>query len=301
MCRFALSKIVTLSQIFVAGFVMLFVVSDGAAATYKLYINKAQNASNYVVFDGDLTATVLHNADGIELTLPGVEVQMRCKSTDQSVDSDSCLIALSPIDSPSNPETDQADSGCVITAWNPCEADQPPATGGDDDNNNNNPPSGGDGDCVSDSVIVCTNLDYGSGGTYAAKPTQRIDIPVGKVLVNPFTVVQGTYTGSVQTVRTTVETPSNGARPKLWFSTTPNGAPISDACAKAFMFWDQNIEWQQTGANSSVCQLANQAGKYFLNIAVCLTSSTDKTCSDASNRTWADRTTVLYMAGQVNS
>ena len=298
MRRLSFSELINLSRTIGVALVMLFTVSASSAATYKLYINKGQNASNYVVFDGDLTATVLHNAGGIELTLPGVEVQMRCKSTDQSVDSDSCLIALSPIDSSSNPETDLADSGCVITAWNPCEAEQPPATGGDDANDT--PPSGGDGTCVSDSVIVCTNLDYGSGGTYAARPTQRVDIGVGKVLVNPFTVVRGTYTGSVQTVRTSVETPTNGARPKLWFSTTPNGAPISDACAKAFVFWDQNIEWQQTGQDPSVCQLANQAGKYFLNIAVCKTSSTDQTCSDADNRVWADRTTVLYMAGQVN-
>ena len=46
-------------------------VSVGVAGTHKRYINKEQSASNVIVFDETLTATVKHTAEGMELTLPG--------------------------------------------------------------------------------------------------------------------------------------------------------------------------------------------------------------------------------------
>ena len=302
MHRNRLKTLKQLSQTALAALILSVAVTDGAAATYKLYINKAQDDNNYVVLDGDLTASVLHTAEGMELTIPGIEVQMRCKPVEEG----ECTIGLSPITSAPSPaeppppaDPDPSEEECVVSSWNPCDgqtpvdpappAPPPPPT-----------PSGGNGNCVSDALIDCTVLDYGSGGSYASRPTQRIEIGVGRVLVNPFTVVPGNYTGAVQVVPTSVELPQNGARPKMWFSATPNGEPISPNCAKALINFEQSIKWEQTGAKPARCQLANQAGDYFLNIAVCISSPTDKTCSDVNNRKWAERAAVLYIAGEVN-
>ena len=74
---------------------LLALVSAGAlAAQYKLYINKDQSASNVIVFEDNMGATVTHTNEGMELVLPGVEVALRCKSTDTNNTTDSCVIAI---------------------------------------------------------------------------------------------------------------------------------------------------------------------------------------------------------------
>ena len=67
---------------------------SAAAAEYKLYINKDQSTSNVIVFEDNLSATVKHTNEGMELTLPGVAVSLDCKNSDGSNSTGSCVIAV---------------------------------------------------------------------------------------------------------------------------------------------------------------------------------------------------------------
>ena len=119
MYGYRLKVLKQLSQTALAMLLLSVAVSDGAAATYKLYINKAQDDTNYVLIDGDLTASVLHTAEGMELTIPGIEVQMRCKPVEEG----ECTIGLSPITSAPPPaEPPPSDPGpgeeeCEVSTW----------------------------------------------------------------------------------------------------------------------------------------------------------------------------------------
>ena len=67
---------------------------SAAAAEYKLYINKDQSTSNVIVFEDNMSATVKHTNEGMELTLPGVAVSLDCKNSDGSNSTGSCVIAV---------------------------------------------------------------------------------------------------------------------------------------------------------------------------------------------------------------
>jgi hypothetical protein len=114
------------------------------AAEYKLFINKDQSASNVIVFEDNMSATVTHTAEGMELTLPGVEVALRCKSSDGNNTTDTCVIAIEPGSTASSSGSTSSGStsggstsggstsggstsggstsggDCVVTTWNDC-------------------------------------------------------------------------------------------------------------------------------------------------------------------------------------
>ena len=126
-----------------AGLLPLFlfsaISSSALAAQYKLYINKQQSASNVIVFEDSMSATVTHTSDGMELTLPGVEVTLRCKSSDANSTTDTCVIAIEPGTTSSSGGSTSGGStsggstsggstsggstsggDCVVTNWNNC-------------------------------------------------------------------------------------------------------------------------------------------------------------------------------------
>jgi hypothetical protein len=83
-------RVITLLTLCASAFVSVF----ATAADYKLTINKEQNPSNVIVFKDNMSATVTHTAEGMELTIPGVDVSLQCESTSSSTGSDSCVVTI---------------------------------------------------------------------------------------------------------------------------------------------------------------------------------------------------------------
>ena len=264
------------SKIFVFTFAMagVLLATTSLANTYRLYINKDQGAQNYVEFTDALSATVTHTSEGMELILPGVEVQLRCKPG-------SCVMAWSEGAGTEQPECNSAfGGGCEEPE--PEQPVSPPTTDS----------------CSNIGRVVCSGFVYGPGGTRSGTGSDPLQIPVGKVLVSDYKTIPGNYYGDFAWVPNSAAQPEN-VLVKVWLSTAPDGDPIETfGCYKttsveAAMYIDQ------TNTLDFGCQIPNVEATYFFNMVVCNTVSTDRTCS-APGVTYGDRAAQIFLAHNLN-
>ena len=140
------------------------------------------------------------------------------------------------------------------------------------------PPDAGPEACLNTTEIECSGLDYGSDGRDSDGYTDRVRVPVGKVLVSELSMKPGYYYGDF------VFVPDSGTQPtgvqlRSWISKTPNGAPLTgDGCAIISGF-EGRLYWDQTSEVAFACQLDDGGGRYFWNIAACNAPAYDLTCS----------------------
>lgn len=301
--------------------------ATATAADYKLYINKDQNNGNVVVFKDSMTASVTHTAEGLELVIPGVDVQLRCKSNTAATGTDACVIAVqagatatstatsSNTTSGTTSTTGTSSSGdCTVTTWNNCDGST--SSGGTTTTTSTTSGSGGttgtttstDGGgavgstsngCTSDGATSCYSYDFGPGGNSAGAGVVEIAVNPGKVSVLPITTFANAKNfGTISRYPTSAQEVTNGAIPRLWISQKPKGAPLSSNGCNQIGGIEGSLRWYQPGSRGMGCSL--DSGIYFLNIAWCISSSSDTTCS-ASGATAADRTAYLYLKGDYSS
>ena len=286
---------------------LTFATAPALAAEYKLFINKDQSTSNVIVFEDNLSATVKHTNEGMELTLPGVEVALDCKSSGGNNSTDSCVIAIgagagstsggstsggsTSGGSTSGGSTSSGD--CVTTSWNDCSGS---TSGG---STSGGTVSGGSGACANTGGVLCGKLDYGSGGGNATGNTSRITLEPGQTLALPFTVAAGPYYGKVGIVPTSSPFPTDGSQVRMWWSAEAGGKPLADSqCyknlgAEGAMYWDQA---KQLGFG---CPIANQQATLFVNLRLCISERTDGSCSSAG-ATDGTQSAAIYISGATN-
>lgn len=252
--------------LFLAGSVAL----SAGAVEYKLYINKEQNNGNVVVFKDSMTASVTHTAEGLELVLPGVDVQLRCKSNTSTTGTDACVIAVQAATTTttststsstggSGTNTDTGTSSgttssgtCTTTTWNDCSGSgtgsdtttttttttttpttSSPSGGGTTSGGTNGTGSTSDA-CTSSGAVSCFPYDFGPGGNAAGTGVVEISVRPGKVSVMPITTYANAKNfGTIARYPTSAQEVTNGAVPRIWISQKPNGAPLSSSsCAQ---------------------------------------------------------------------
>ena len=204
---------------------------SAAAAEYKLYINKDQSTSNVIVFEDNLSATVKHTNEGMELTLPGVAVSLDCKNSDGSNSTGSCVIAVgADAGSTAGGSTSGGSTTgeCVTTSWNDCSGS---TSGGSTSGGSTSggSTSGGSVGCAGGGDVTCGELDYGSGGNSATGRTTRLKLEPGRTTAFPFSVVPGDYYGQVGIVPTSSPFPDDASQVRMWWSTEAGGKPLSDS------------------------------------------------------------------------
>ena len=285
-----------------AGLLSLFlfsaISSSALAAQYKLYINKQQSASNVVVFDDSMSATVVHTSEGMELTLPGVEVALRCKSSSgASNTTDSCVIAIEPGTTTSSGGSTSGGStsggstsggstsggstsggDCVVTTWNNCGGS---SSGGSTSGGSTSggTSSGGSGACSPSSRLQCGSLDYGSGGNDSTGKTTRLELDPGVTLALPFSVAPGANYGQIAIVPTSFGLPDDGAGVRMWWSAEAGGKPLANAWCSRNIGFEGSGYWVQSGKISYGCPIPDAAGKYFVNLQLCISDRSDTSCS----------------------
>jgi hypothetical protein len=140
--------------------------------------------------------------------------------------------------------------------------------------------------------------EYGPGGDRSGTGTDRVDIPVGKVLVADYKVITGNYFSAFAWVPNSAEQPRD-VQLKAWVSATPDGDPLQDArCAKTTGLED-SLYIDQTNAIEFACQIPNAAATYFLNMVLCNTVATDKTCS-ANGVQYADKAGQIFLSNNLS-
>ena len=309
--------------------------SVSLAAQYKLYINKQQSSSNVIIFEDNMSATVTHTNEGMELTLPGVEVALRCKSTDSNSTTDTCVIAIEQATTASSSggttttsggttttsggtttTSGGSDSGdCVVTTWNNCSDSTSGGTtsggttsggttsggttsGGTTSGGTTSggTTSGGSGSCVLTGSVTCGSLDYGSGGNDATGKTSRIVLEPGKTLALPFTVAQGANYGQVGIVPTSYGLPDDGSAVRLWWSAEAGGKPLESSWCARNLGFEGGAFWDQAGKLGYGCPIPDANAKYFLNLRLCISSYSDTSCS-ASGARDGTQSTYIYIQG----
>ena len=294
------------------GVVMTLTGTASSATDFKLHINKSQSVNNVIVFKDSLNASVVHTSEGMELIIPGVDVQMRCKSNAEGA-TGSCTIAVEAQAATNTPTTNTPTTNtpttntptnngdCISGTWSNC----------DDGNNNDpaptNPPTstpptttdpgaGGSGNCSNTSIIACGNLNLGSGGANVNLNNELVIISPGRTNSYAFNAASGKYYGTVDFIPTNEQNP-DGYELKVWLSNEAGGAPINNTTCVRNVGYEGTIKWDQTGNKPfPYCPLpaGASAASYFLNFAVCDSAASDHTCSTGTR---ADSKTYLYVGG----
>lgn len=277
---------------------LTFATAPALAAEYKLFINKDQSTSNVIVFEDNLSATVKHTNEGMELTLPGVEVALDCKTSGGTNSTDSCVIAIGASSgstsggstsgvSTSGGSTSGGD--CVTTTWNDCSGSTSggSTSGGSTSGGSTSGGSTSGGSTSGGSTSGGTisggygGLDFGSGGAGATGNTERITIEPGATYVLPFTVVPGPYYGRVGIVPTSSPLPTDGSEVRMWWSTEAGGKPLADPSCQRNLGAEGAIYWDQGKQLGFGCPIPNQKGELFVNLKLCASDRLDHSCSAA--------------------
>ena len=133
---------------------------------------------------------------------------------------------------------------------------------------------GGTASCTSGGGIECAGFDAGPAGATNINKNDMVAGPVaGAVLVYPFSVASNTGGGSVSWGPTFNVSPTNGANLRVWFSSTPRGAPVEYDCtvvgASGAFSWS---------GGSGGCTLGSNTA-YYLNLEACVAPSTNRSCT----------------------
>ena len=293
---------------------------SAVAAEYKLYINKDQSTSNVIVFEDNLSATVKHTNEGMELTLPGVAVSLDCKNSDGSNSTGSCVIAVgadagstaggstsggstSGGSTSGGSTSGGSTSGeCVTTSWNDCSGSTSggSTSGGSTSGGSTSggSTSGGSVGCAAGGDVTCGERNYGSGGSDATGRTTRLKLEPGRITAFPFSVVPGDYYGQVGIVPTSSPFPDDGSEVRMWWSTEAGGKPISDPLCQQNLGREGTIWWRQTKVISFGCSIPNQKATLFLNLKLCISDRLDTSCSGPGARDGSE-TADVYISGAI--
>ena len=325
--------LLTLTMGLLPGFLISAISSSALAAQYKLYINKEQSASNVIVFEDSMSATVTHTSEGMELTLPGVEVALRCKSSGANTSTNSCVIAIEPgtnTSSSGGSTSGGSTSGgstsggstsggstsggdCVVTTWNNCGGGSTSGGSTSGGSTSGGSTSGGStsggstsgggsssgsGTCTNSSSVECGSLNFGSGGTSATGATNRLNLFPGLAVALPFTTTAGTYYGKVGIVPTSDGFPTDGAEVRMYWSTEAGGTPLSNDC-QANLGREGALYWDQANVLGFGCPIPNQSGKLFLNFKLCISDVGDGSCSGPNVR-YGEQSATVYVSGSRN-
>ena len=323
--------------LFCVSWLLLGVGLTASAAEYKLYINKDQSASNVIVFENNMSAIVTHTSEGMELTLPGVDVALRCKSTAANNTTESCVIAIeaATVATTSGGTTSGGTTSggttsgtttsggttsgdCVVTTWNDCGGVSGGTTSGGTTSGgttsggttsggttsggttsggttSGGTTSGGTGSCSSTGGVSCGSLNYGSAGSDATGNTSRLTVSPGTTVALPFTNKAGSYYGAVNVVPTSSPFPNDGSGLRMWWSKEAGGPPVSSNC-EANIGREGTLWWDQGSSLSSACKLGSSQSSYFLNVALCISSYNDSSCSDPSVK-YGNESASVYISG----
>lgn len=314
----------------------LFLLSPIAvvAAQYKLSINKDQNADNVIIFEDNMTAVVQHTSEGMEITLPGIDVALRCKSSSSSsTATDKCVIAVEATtvsstgsgstsggttsgstSSGSTSTTSTNSSGdCVVTTWNDCSGSGSGTSSGTttntdsgstttntgSDSTSSGNTSTGSGACTNSDSVTCGGLDYGSGGSYATGAITRRTISPGRTLALPFTIKPGAIFGKVGIVPTSSGWSNDGSGVRMFWSTEPGGNSLSSNCA-AKLGQEGSMWWDQSNVFGFACQVPNTSGRIYLNLRLCISDNSDGTCT-GPNAKYGNQSVDIYISGSTEN
>jgi len=252
-------------------------------------------AAEYRIIIGDSTACRNAGASGSDCLI---------KVTGTTQTASSATTSSTTTTSSSTSSSGSA-ADCVVTTWNPCSGSggTTTGTGGVISSNTNStttttttttttpsssapPPS---------STAVAGTQDFGSGGADATGKTSIIEVN-GNITALPFTTVAGPYAGQVSLVETSAATPQDGSGVRAWISQSKGGTPLPGTkCSRNWGF-QGSLNWDQTGKSSYSCQIPNANATLYLNLQLCISSRTDRTCS-ASGATSSTETATLYISG----
>ena len=275
------------------------------AEPYKLYINKHDSAQNVVLLENELSATVKHTAEGMEITLQGVEISMRCRGNSSSTDG--CTIAIEPGSTTTTTTTGGGGStdtsggssgsgtttntsggdGCAdgTSTWASGDCDDSGSSSSSDSGSSDSGSSGsgssgsGSSDSGSSSTggcgsgVVCSTRDFGA----LTSVGQELYEFRSSIYAFPMSPPNLTGTASVRWTPS-ASTPANtdGSSLRMWLSKEAGGVPLgsSKACGA-----EQSLlaSFYYT-YGSGDCPLSPST-KYWMNFAYCPgNASTDLRC-----------------------
>lgn len=266
------------------GYKVLLTTIAAPAIYFLVGLTSVSEAAEYRIIIGDSAACSSAGASGSDCL---IKVSGGTTTVSSSTTSSSSSSASS--------------SDCVVTTWNRCSnsGGTTSGTGGVISSNTSSTPTTTTTTTTTSSsappppsTTVSGSKDYGSGGSDSTGRTELIEI-TGNISALPFTTIVGGYAGKVSVVETSGATPTDGSGVRAWISTSRGGAPLSAACSKNFGF-EGSLHWDQKGEISYACQIPNQANTLYLNLQLCISGRTDKTCS-ASGARASNETARLYI------
>ena len=123
-------------------------------------------------------------------------------------------------------------------------------------------------------------LDFGPGGRYATGNTYKVVVNPGKVISMPFTVIPGSFTGSIARAPTSVTLSQfDGAYPRFWMSSSPGGEPLDPVMCSQVGGNERLFEWYQEGSGGFGCEIPNRSTLLYVNWARCGLPTSDLNCS----------------------
>ena len=160
------SKAIQLSAVLTFG--LLAVAQSANAAVLK--INAADNPANTIQIEGPLSASVLHTAEGLEITIPGVQITLQCDSPT----GDACTVVVG--NGSQTTQTAAVDASSTGDAANPGSGGTSDSQGSADSDNSSGAADGGssgggstgDGDsdpCASGQPVFGCGDAYGDGSS----------------------------------------------------------------------------------------------------------------------------------------
>ena len=190
---------------------------------------------------------------------------------------------------------------CVVTTWNNCAGSGGSTTGTGGVISSNTSPTTTTTTTTTttssspppSSTVAAGSRNYGSGGSDATGKTTAITLN-GNITALPFTTATGPYLGKISMVETSAGMPTDGSGVRAWLSTSQGGAPLSGSfCAQNWGFQGA-MHWDQTGTLGYACQVPNSNSTLYLNLQLCISARTDKTCT-ASNAKISNETAQVYL------
>ena len=266
---------------------------SAAAEPFKLYINKHDSAQNVVLLENELSATVKHTSEGMEITLQGVEISMRCRGNSSSTDG--CTIAIEPgtttttTTSGGSTDTSGGSSGSGTTTtstsgsddctdgtstWASSGCDDSTTSTSSGDSGSTTSSSGGGSTTTTTTTsggstagcgsgVVCSTRDFGPD----TNVQQQSYTFRSSIYAFPMSAPNRAVTSSV-TWATTASTPANkdGSSLRAWLSKEAGGPPVgSDPdCGEGRQTIDQFYYSYGRGS----CPL-DASTKYWFNFAYC--------------------------------
>lgn len=297
----------------------------------QLRINPADGPGNSIILNGDFTFSVYQSNGNIDIAVSGVKLVFDC---DTATDIQTCVVAVddSVASSQGASVTSGNTQGTTTTGTGSNTGTQDcvgfgsnqQCTGGDDSTTTNSTTSGdqpadedppqedectsiacllqsdtststdateGTDFAVSDRVLTF-NEDFGSAGSASTGNVFRVELSESTVRVGTLTMKDGNHKGAISFVPTSKE-PLNASL-RLWISTSPDGAPVSDACTHAGSF-DSAVDISVGSAAAGSCEL-KPSSTYYLNAAACATSEDDYNCTKGAKN--ATRIGAIYLSAR---